>query len=54
MATRRAEHRVDARADFFVGDKLFPVELAEPRLHLPAEPCVMLKIVLYKLADIFD
>ena len=44
---------VDARANFFVGEELSLVELAEPRLHLLAEPGVMVKVVLYELPDIF-
>ncbi len=47
------EHLVDACANFFVGDKLFLVELAEPLLDLLAEPRVMVKLMLYELPDIF-
>jgi hypothetical protein len=36
-----------------VGDKLSLRELAEPRLDLLAEPCVMVKIMLYELPNVF-
>ena len=49
----RTEHLVDAGANFFVGDKFFLVELAEPLLDPLAEPCIMVKILLYELPDIF-